>query len=125
MKKLIAALTIAAAPVIGFAGIANAAPQDQPWGQGSYLELPDGTCLQPMSNPPLHVDCATTRATTPYVSGERFDDDPVSTSPPDQYNAEAAAAPAAGPSPKRSAVKRIEPIVVDAAPWTWVFQHGQ
>lgn len=62
MKKLLATLSIAALPVIGIAGVAHADDAGTP-----THPLPNGLCVQPQSNPPLHVPCDSPAATTPYV----------------------------------------------------------
>jgi len=58
MIKFLAAITITGATLITGAQIAHA---------DAVVPLPDGTCAQPASNPPIHVPCDSPAATTPYV----------------------------------------------------------
>lgn len=89
---------------------AHAAPGDQVWDTPSAdgkLHLPDGTCYQPGSNPPVHADCNTTRATTPYIAGEELPDDPQSTAPADEP------APMTTHDPIRQAPAKVVAVTVD------------
>jgi hypothetical protein len=126
MKKLLAALTIAGiATVAGPALAAHAAPQDQPWGPGAdgLVHLSDGSCYQPMSNPPAHVPCTSTRATTPYVEGQRFPDDPVSTAPPDTLVPEARTEPAVPRTRKATPKPHPVVVVIVADPISLAFEY--